>query len=443
MSGLFTYLGDDFTGSSDVLLQYARVGRSGVLFLTMPTEAELASAAAAYSTIGVASVIRSLGPADAEPVAREAFELFRGFNPRVVQYKICSTGDSSPTLGSIEPATTLGRKYFGSHPVPILAAQQSLGRYTVFGNHFARSTDGTVVRLDRHPMATHPSTPMDEADLRLHFARQLGGEVGLLDLLSLRSGRGPDVVRDLRERGVVAYVVDAVDEFDLESAARVMLSESPETVFAVGSGGLSVGLARVIPSPSGGSLAAPSGTRRCLVVSGSASLQTSAQISRAAERGWRIIDVPAELLGDEPNPASLSRLFGSAAEALTEESGVIVCTSRAGTRRDTPVPPARVGRVLGKLIVYCRQQGNLDRVVVAGGDTSGYVLRTLGARTLSAQGPIGPHLLLGSITSEDPSLDGLEVVLKGGQLGGLDVFDEACGGEADGGSAAGVTAEEG
>lgn len=437
MSQLLTYLGDDFTGSSDVLLQYARAGRSGVLFLTMPTEAELESAASAYSTIGVASVIRSLGPADMEPVVREAFELFRGLNPRVVQYKLCSTGDSSPTLGSIEPAATLGRKYFGSDPVPILAAQEGLGRYTVFGNHFARSTDGTVARLDRHPMATHPSTPMDEADLRRHFARQLGGEVGLLDLLSLRGGRGPDVVRELRERGVAAYVVDAVDESDLETAAGVMLSESPETLFAIGSGGLSVGLARALPSPSGGSLPAPGGSGRCLVVSGSASLQTSAQIARAAERGWKIIDVPAELLDDEPDPASLSRLFGSAAEALAVERGVVVCTSRTGTRRDTPVPPARVGRVLGELVTYCRRQGDLGRVVVAGGDTSGYVLRTLRARTLSALGPIGPHLLLGSITSEDPSLDGLQVVLKGGQLGGVDVFHEVCGGGAGDGSPAG------
>lgn len=437
MSNLFTYLGDDFTGSSDVLLQYARAGRSGVLFLTMPSETELASAASAYSTIGVASVIRSLRPADMEPVVREAFELFRGLNPRVVQYKICSTGDSSPTMGSIEPATTLGRKYFGNDPVAILAAQEGLGRYTVFGNHFARSTNGTVARLDRHPMASHPSTPMDEADLRRHFARQLGGEVGLLDLLSLRNGRGPDVVRELRERGVAAYVVDAIDGSDLETAAGVMLSESPETLFAIGSGGLSVGLARALPLPGGASLAAPKEPGRCLVVSGSASLQTSAQISRAAERGWTIIDVPAELLGDQPEKAALSRLFGSAAEALAGERGVVVCTSRTGTRRETSVSPARVGRVLGELITYCRQQGNLGRVVVAGGDTSGYVLRTLRARTLSALGPIGPDLLLGSITSEDPSLDSMEVVLKGGQLGGLDVFHEVCGGGAGTSSPAG------
>lgn len=434
MSELLTYLGDDFTGSSDVLLQYARAGRSGVLFLTMPSEADLASAASSYSTIGIASVTRSQGPIDTEPVVREAFELFRSLHPRVVQYKICSTADSSPTLGSIQPATALGRKYFGGDPVPILVAQAGLGRYTVFGNHFARSTDGTVKRLDRHPMATHPSTPMEEADLRRHFARQLGGEVGLLDLLSIRSGKGKEVLRGLRESDVAAYVVDAVDETDLETAARVLLSESEEPLFAIGSGGLSVGLALASPGPSGAPMVAANGSGRCLVVSGSASLQTSAQISRAAERGWRVIDVPAALLTAEPEPVSLSRLFYSAAEALAAESGVIVCTSRIGTRRETPVPPAWVGRVLGELVAYCRMQCDLGRVVVAGGDTSGYVLRRLRARTLSALGPIGPDLLLGSISCEDPSLDGLEVVLKGGQLGGLDVFHEICTAEVGDGS---------
>ena len=56
--------------------------------------------------------------------------------------------------------------------VPIVGGQPNIGRYCAFGNLFAAAeAGGPVLRIDRHPMARHPVTPMTESDLRLHFAR--------------------------------------------------------------------------------------------------------------------------------------------------------------------------------------------------------------------------------------------------------------------------------
>ena len=56
--------------------------------------------------------------------------------------------------------------------VPLILGAPAIGRWQAFGNLFARAGDG-IHRLDRHPtMARHPVTPMDEADVTAHLARQ-------------------------------------------------------------------------------------------------------------------------------------------------------------------------------------------------------------------------------------------------------------------------------
>ena len=50
---------------------------------------------------------------------------------------------------------------------------------------------GKGYRLDRHPtMSRHPVTPMDEADLGRHLARQTGEPIGLIDFVAMKRGQG-------------------------------------------------------------------------------------------------------------------------------------------------------------------------------------------------------------------------------------------------------------
>src|SRR5215217_6648936 len=55
----------------------------------------------------------------------------------VVQYKACSTADSSPAVGSLGRVIEVARDVFGPAPVPVLFAQPDFGRFTAFGHHFA------------------------------------------------------------------------------------------------------------------------------------------------------------------------------------------------------------------------------------------------------------------------------------------------------------------
>ena len=131
---LYSFYGDDFTGSTDVLEGLSLAGVRSVLFLGSPTDGHLRrfSDCQAY---GIAGDSRSRSPEWMDENLPAVFERLRSFGAPVVHYKTCSTFDSSPRVGSIGRAMEIGH----------------------------RTLPGAFV----------PVTPMHEADLRLHLPRRL------------------------------------------------------------------------------------------------------------------------------------------------------------------------------------------------------------------------------------------------------------------------------
>jgi uncharacterized protein YgbK (DUF1537 family) len=69
---------------------------------------------------------------------------------------------------------------------------------------------------------------------------------------------------------------------------------------------------------------------------------------------------------------------------------------------------------------------NVRRVLIAGGDTSGHIVRNLGVTALELlPGPNdrAPGTALCRAISPDPTINGLDVLLKGGQIGTPDLFE--------------------
>ena len=64
----------------------------------------------------------------------------------------------------------------------------------------------------------------------------------------------------------------------------------------------------------------------------------------------------------------------------------------------------------------------LRRIVVAGGDSSGEVASALGIAALSVAAGLAPGAPLCRAWSALPRRDGLEIVLKGGQIGPASFF---------------------
>ena len=455
---LITFYGDDFTGSTDALEALTRAGVRTVLFLKRPRDAF--SHFPHARAIGLAGTSRTLTPGEMDEVLPDLFRWLRGHGAPVVHYKTCSTFDSSPEIGSIGRALDLGHDVFRAAYVPLLVGAPRLGRHCIFGNLFARSgPESDVFRLDRHPsMSRHPVTPMDESDLRLHIARQTDKQVMLFDVLqyerddeSLASG-----LEELLQKQPDIVLFDALYDEHLKAAGGLIWrggsSESP--LFVVGSSGVEYALAAhwgasgIVDEPA--PLPSPEPASRMIVVSGSCSPVTGAQIAHAVRAGFAEVPLATAQLADpDRSDAAREAAETQALDALRSGQSVILHTCSgpddprlAETRRRfaEPVPGAdrlrsrtglMLGRQLGRALRRLLRETGVRRAVVAGGDTSGHVAAELDIEALEMAAPLAPGTPLCRAHAPGTDLHGLEIAFKGGQVGKVNFFGTVLHGSAD------------
>jgi uncharacterized protein YgbK (DUF1537 family) len=400
---LLSWYGDDFSGSTDVLEALTLAGVRSVLFLEPPDRGTL-DRFPGLEAAGVAGTSRTMTPEEMDRELPPLFERIRALGARLFHYKLCSTFDSSPRVGSAGRAIEIGRRVFGGRWVPLLVGAPALRRYTVFGNLFAAAGVATH-RIDRHPtMSRHPVTPMDESDLRIHLSRQTSLPIALFDLLALAAGPERRLEELLRmDPAVVLF--DVLDEERLRTAGRLIWES--RVPFVAGSSGVEYALtshwssARRAPAPAGRA-------DRLLVVSGSCSPVTDGQIAWALENGFE--GVP---LGTGSIPRT--------AEALRGGRSVVVYSARGQASEDAREAGGRIGEELGRVTAALVEETCVRRVAVAGGDTSGAVGRRLGIDALEMVTPIAPGSPLCRAYGRGPA-EGLEIAMKGGQVGKPDYF---------------------
>jgi 3-oxoisoapionate kinase len=73
------------------------------------------------------------------------------------------------------------------------------------------------------------------------------------------------------------------------------------------------------------------------------------------------------------------------------------------------------------------RQAAVGRLVIAGGDTSSQAIKALDLWGLSYARMIEPGVALCSGRSDEPRFDGLDIVLKGGQMGSEKIFEQLAG----------------
>jgi uncharacterized protein YgbK (DUF1537 family) len=427
---LLAYYGDDFTGSTDVMEALAVNGVETVLFLETPSDAAL-ERFRDFRAFGLAGISRSQSPEWMDGHLPESFDWLKRTGARLCHYKVCSTFDSAPHVGSIGRAIDIGQRVFETPYVPVMAGAPSLGRYTLFGNLFA-AAGPEVHRIDRHPtMRCHPVTPMDEADLREHLGRQTSKTIASFDILSLRA---PDVERRyarLLDTRPEVVLFDVLDQASLQAIGRLLWERpaAPQS-FVAGSSGIEYAL--VEHWRAAGEL--PARTQpleaeevdRLVVLSGSCSPVSERQIRWAEANGYTALRLDVQALAADPGAARPA--IDSALEALAAGRSVVLYTALGPA--DRPASGAldsgalaALGRNAGLALREVLTRSQVRRAVVAGGDTSGHAGRQLGLYALTIRKPIAPGAPLCRAWSAYPQRDGMEIVFKGGQCGGDDFFE--------------------
>lgn len=434
---LLSFLGDDFTGATDAMEAFTAAGVPTVLFLQPPTPADLQRYPQARA-VGLASTARSQSPAWMDAELPQRFAALAALGAPLLHYKVCSTFDSSPAIGSIGRAIDLGVRAMRGRWSPLLVGAPRLKRYQLFGHLFA-VVDGVGHRLDRHPvMARHPVTPMAEADLTRHLAQQTARRIALIDAPTLKAGQGAHRLASLLGDDGPVVALDVLDDETLRAAGELVWTQRGEGLFCAASSGLQDALAAHwracgwLPAQAALPRAAPEAA--IAVVSGSCSPVTAAQIAWARAQGFAVDRLQLAPLLDGAAEAEIERAVVAAAAALAQGRSPVVCSAegpddpavtgfealaaQAGLPRE--VAARRIGQALAEVLRRLLQRMPLPRVLVAGGDSSGEVTQALDLDALTAAGGLAPGAPL--CQGWRQGLPVLELVLKGGQMGGPDFF---------------------
>ncbi len=431
---LLTFYGDDFTGSADVMEALALNGVRSVLFLAPPSRELLQSRFPNVEAVGVAGSSRAMTPVQMEAALPPVFTALQQLNARLFHYKICSTFDSSPQIGSIGKAYEIGQCLFASSFVPMIVGAPVLKRYCVFGNLFA-TIGAETFRLDRHAMmARHPVTPMTESDLRLHLAQQTRATTALLDVLQLNGDADEHLARLLQTRPDIV-LFDTLDQTHLAVAGRLLWQSDAR--FVIGSSGVEYALTAHWQRPQV-DYSSVGAVEQIIVMSGSCSAATQGQIEWARAHGFAAIALDAEaLMRDDEVEHARSEAKQAARAVLSQGQSVLLYSAQGSDDPriaaalaamnarglDEQTARARLGREQGLLLRELLLETGLRRVCIAGGDTSSHVVQQLGIYALELRTPMAPGSPLCRAYAHDVALDGLEIAMKGGQHGRPDYFD--------------------
>ena len=419
------FYGDDFTGATDTLATAARAGLRTVLFFRPPGESQLARAGP-LDCVGIAGAARSMTPAEMQVELEPVGSFFARLGAPLMHYKVCSTFDSSPETGNIGAAIAILRKHAQDPLVAVVGGQPNLRRYCLFGNLFAAAgIDGQVHRIDRHPtMSRHPVTPMREADLRVHLAQQGLGAIASIDYVDYDAPAASidAAIATHVASGASALLFDVSHERELPVIGRALDERSQRARMLV------VGPSTVVQAVCAHSEPArrPGNARArtasimaavgpVFVFSGSLSPITARQV--AAARSYRVLQVDAGRLvsADAEYRAGIAAF---AAASLRNGSNVLACTAERTGHSGRAVAAASA-----HLVAEVLARAPVRRIGIAGGDTSSQAVLGLDAWGLSYVAQVAEGVALCRLHSDAAALDGLEVMLKGGQMGPDELFE--------------------
>jgi uncharacterized protein YgbK (DUF1537 family) len=417
------FYGDDFTGASDNAAQYARHGLQTRLFFSHPGMAALQEAAAQCDVVGIAGTARSLHPEAMREELLPVLQAFAQLQVPWVQYKCCSTFDSAVHTGSLGYAIGLMKEVWPDCFVPVHSAAPEFGRYTLFGHHFARA-GSEVYRLDQHPvMSVHPVTPMHESELAKVLLTQGFQTDHVLDVRQLDQHQtAPELLTKMLASHHSAVVDGYTQQQVVTAAAALWRLSQQRQICAMSAQGLAHGLGQHLRESHHTQLQAPKQqllpTERLLVLSGSCSALSAAQIDHAEQAGFVCLRLS--------NDASLDAVQTRMLKALSAGQSVVVFTAR-GREQSHDWPAGQlvqhIGACFAKLADAALRQTALTRLVVAGGDSSSYTMRALGAEALQIKAShFAQNAHFAALVSAKSHIHGKEVLLKGGQVGDAQLY---------------------
>lgn len=403
-------IGDDFTGSSDLANTLAKQGMYTVLYSGIPNKPAATDVEAGI----VALKSRSLPVEEAIRQSLDALNWLKAQGCKQFFFKYCSTFDSTQQ-GNIGPVTDALIDALGADRVVVCPAFPGTGRSVYQGHLFVND-----VLLNESGMENHPLTPMTDPDIRRWLAQQSRYEIGHVPTQKVFAGS--EAIRagldEQHAQGKRLIVVDAISDEDLIKIGQAVA----DLPLLTGGSGVAIGLPDNFRRNGGISQSKTSwngSSGRCVALSGSCSKATRAQVELHSQTHptWQIdleevmngtlhAEKVTQWLLDQPGiPLVYSSADPEKVEAGQKNYGR---EASAHALENFFVEIARLVTASG-----------VERLIVAGGETSGAVVEGLALDTMA----IGPEI--------DPGVPAmwvnphLVIALKSGNFGARDFFVKA------------------
>lgn len=407
-------IADDFTGATDIAGLLKRVGYRVIQIIGVPDDTETYPEADAV-VVALKSRTAPVGDAVSESLA--ALDWFERRSVRQVIFKYCSTFDSTPT-GNIGPVADALLDRTGEEIAVICPAFPENGR-TIYNGHLFVGD----VLLENSSMRDHPLTPMRRSDLAGLMQPQSRHSTGLVPFGVVE--QGPQAVREaltrLHEGGHRYAVVDAIRDADLLTIGQAL----QDARLITGGSGIALGLGRGdANSPERRETGATGGVSgRDLVLSGSCSERTREQVAHF-RKSYPALQLDPLALASGPGGAE--RALDWIADQPSDRPVLVYSTEDpAGVRAaQDKLGVAAAGKIvedtLAAIAVGAAGAG-VGRLIAAGGETSGAIVKALGVTWLE----IGTEIAPGVPWTRPDGEAAILLALKSGNFGGPHFFEEA------------------
>jgi len=413
-------IADDFTGATDLAGMLVKHGMRTVQLIGVP-QGEPPSDVDAV-VVALKSRTCPAGEAISESLA--ALRWLQSASCRQFYFKYCSTFDSTPR-GNIGPVAealmdALGTDFTIACPAFPANKRTIYQGYLFVGN----------VLLNESGMQDHPLNPMTDANLQRVLQAQVKRKVGLVDFMTVSQGAGAiqNAFERLRKDGYGMAIVDVLSNRDLEELGAACAGLPLVTAGS----GLAIGLPEnfrkqgILASDITANTLPASGGLRA-VVAGSCSVATQAQVElmRRQHPAFRVDPLQLAQRADvvqnalvwsrEHLPQGPVLIYATdtpaAIKAVQEKLGV----TRAGELVERAL--AEIADGLVKL--------GVGQLIVAGGETAGAVVKTLGITGLRIGNEIDPGVPWTTVLHQASGKRPLALALKSGNFGTTDFFLKA------------------
>ncbi|WP_307337014.1 3-oxo-tetronate kinase [Pseudomonas lini] len=409
-------IADDFTGGTDLASTLVRAGMRTLQVIGVP-EGPLPDD---IDAVVLALKSRTISAEEAVTQSLEALEWLRAAGCQQFFFKYCSTFDST-SRGNIGPvADALADALGVSFAVACPAFPEN--KRTIFNGHLFVGDQ----LLSESGMRNHPLTPMTDSNLVRVLQQQTLKPVGLVahSVVSKGAQAISTAFSNLEAQGQGYAIVDAIDDEDLYAIGGAVADHKLVT----GGSGVALGLPENFRRAG---LLGKSETASVLpvidglgaVVSGSCSVATNSQVEH-----WKKSRPSFSL-----DPLLLANGHDQVAQALAwakdliQQGPILIYGSAqpetvklAQQKLGVEAAGQIVEDALSAVAVGLYEMG-VRKLVVAGGETSGAVVKALKIKALRIGATIDPGVPWTLGLRDDP----VALALKSGNFGTVDFFEKA------------------